>query len=211
MRFRAVLFISTFFTLLTVTSAHLTILRPKPIAFDELGGPDKYSAPLKADRSDFPCKQVFKVGTSEGIGPVVETWKEGEVATFTIHDKGVAAHWGGSCQASISYDYGKTFQDVQIQNPKGCSWGDVIFAWTWFTVTGFREMYMNCAHVKIHQPNQNITATQLNPEVHPPMFVGEINQCKSKEWFNLEFPLPGLKPAIAHNTPFSFSKPEGKC
>ncbi|KAF8464114.1 hypothetical protein BDZ91DRAFT_764326 [Kalaharituber pfeilii] len=155
MLFRAILFASIFFTLLTITSAHLTILQL--IAFDGLGGPDKCNASLKA--FDFPCKQIFKAGTSEGVGPAVETWRAGE---------------------------------------------------TWLMVTGSWEMYMNCAHVKIYQPNQNITATQFNMEVHLPMFIGKINQCKSKGWFNLEFQQQGPKPAIARDTPFPFSRPEGK-
>lgn len=45
------------------------------------------------------------------------------------------------------------------------------------------------------------------------MFVGEINQCKSVEWRNLEFPKPGYKPyrGTKQDTPFELGKPVGKC
>lgn len=97
--------------------------------------------------------------------------------------------------------------------PKDAPGGDAVFAWTYFTVTGFREMYMNCAHVRIEQPDRNVTGRKLNPARYPPMFVGEINGCKSREWFNLEFPRPGWKPSYGtkQETPFSLSKPVGKC
>lgn len=232
----------TIFSLLlftTLTTAHLAIQQPIPIGLDRVGGTEKYALPLKADGSDFPCKRLFKIGTPEGLGPVVETWPAGSVQKFTISTKGVAAHWGGSCQASISYDYGKTWQVIrsfmggcprgayenkllktgevertfQFWVPQNAPGGDAVFAWTWFTVTGFREMYMNCAHVQISQPNPKITARKLNPARYPPMFVGEINQCKTREWFNLEFPQPGWKPFYGNknDTPFTLSKPTGRC
>lgn len=155
---------------LTTCTAHLAIQQPTPIGLDRVGGTEKYAVPLRADGSDFPCKQLFKIGTADvsGLGPVVETWSAGSTQSFTLSTKGAAAHWGGSCQASISYDYGKTWQVLRsfmggcprganenrllktgeverkftFEVPRDAPGGDAVFAWTWFTVTGFREMYM---------------------------------------------------------------------
>lgn len=44
---------------------------------------------------------------------------------------------------------------------------------------------MNCAHVEIVDGGDGL------PEEYPDMFIGEINQCKSQEFSNLEFPNPG--------------------
>lgn len=156
-------------TALTLTTAHLTIQQPRPIALDLVGGPEKYAVPLKDDGSDFPCKRLFKPGTADpALGPVVESWPAGSVQTFTISPRGVAAHWGGSCQASLSFDYGQTWQVVRSfmggcprganENklerlgeedrkfrfwvPRDAPGGNAVFAWTYFTVTGFRQMYM---------------------------------------------------------------------
>ncbi|KAI5811319.1 hypothetical protein DFH27DRAFT_21566 [Peziza echinospora] len=227
--------LSLLLSITSLASAHLTIRNPKPIQFDARGGADKYAAPLKSDGSDFPCKGVLKVGTNEGIGPSVASWRAGELAEFELHNQGVAAHWGGSCQASISYDFGKTFQVLrsfvggcprgayenkipagsdqkfQFRIPIDAPGGTAIFGWTYFTVTGFREMYMNCAHITILQDDRAVTQKRLDDKVYPPMFVGEINKCKSYEWFNLEFPRLGPSPHIARDTPFQPRKPGGEC
>src|SRR4051812_1648499 len=83
-------------------SAHASIMQPKPIAFDELR--DTYNAPLAPDFSNFPCK-----GLHNRPFAASETWKAGQNASFTIDTSHIAAHGGGSCQASISHDGGKTF------------------------------------------------------------------------------------------------------
>lgn len=117
--------------------------------------------PLHADGSNYPCKGYNHVlGTPEGA--VTATFAQGHVYNFTI--VGTAFHGGGSCQASLSYDGGKTFTVVQsiIGNcpvfgsgnfdftvPADAPTGDAVFAWTWFNNIGNREMYMNCAAVTI--------------------------------------------------------------
>ena len=158
--------ISLILSLTSLASGHLSIKYPKPIQLDERGGAIKYTTALKANGSDFPCKGVLKVGTNEGIGPSVASWRAGDVAIFELEPLGVAAHWGGSCQASLSYDFGKTWQVLRsfvggcprgaqennipkgsdqrypFRIPQNAPGGTAIFAWTYFTVTGFREMYM---------------------------------------------------------------------
>lgn len=103
------------------------------------------TSPLLADGTDFPCKGYQSLlGTPQGT-PVI-TWEAGQTYNFTV--AGGAPHGGGSCQASISCDDGKTFTVIEsyiggcpLVNPAGGSFNFTIpadtpahpaalFAWT---------------------------------------------------------------------------------
>jgi hypothetical protein len=108
-----------------------------------------------------------------------------------------AAHSGGSCQVSLSYDQGtswvvvKSFegncprvrvpgaltnnydlnQDYNFTIPTDFPSGDrVIFAWTWFNDSGNREMYMSCSPVTIQGSNITINKTPKGP----PLFIANL-------------------------------------
>ncbi|KAL1406663.1 hypothetical protein Q8F55_008369 [Vanrija albida] len=147
--------------------AHMEMQYPPP--FRSKFNPHTLSAnidwsmtnPLEPDGSNYPCKGYNHVlGTSEGT--VVASFAQGGAYNFTI--VGSAFHGGGSCQASLSYDGGKTYTVVQsiigncpvfgsgnfdFKIPADAPTGDAVFAWTWFNNIGNREMYMNCAAVTI--------------------------------------------------------------
>lgn len=69
---------------------------------------------------------------------------------------GGAPHNGGSCQASLSEDGGKTFRVIKSYEgncpvagteytfnvPMDAKDGTALFAWTWFNKVGNREMYV---------------------------------------------------------------------
>ena len=101
-----------------------------------------------------------------------------------------AAHSGGSCQVSFSYDQGETWvvvkyyegncprvqnpgaltnhydlnQDYNFKIPADFPSGDrVIFAWTWFNASGNREMYMSCSPVMIKGDGPTTTKTPKGP------------------------------------------------
>ncbi|KAJ2454631.1 hypothetical protein EV183_001379 [Coemansia sp. RSA 2336] len=102
----------------------------------------------------------------------VATWTAGQDVTYKFQTDG-AAHGGGHCQFSLSYDGGKTFvvihEELQYCFFNGPSSGNtaqvteytfklpaevpnsdsVIAAWTWVNAIGNREFYMNCADIKI--------------------------------------------------------------
>jgi hypothetical protein len=64
------------------------------------------TSPLSADGSNFPCKGYHSdFGTPAGASTA--TFAPGQSYKFTI--SGGASHNGGSCQASLSYDKGKTW------------------------------------------------------------------------------------------------------
>ncbi|CAO3574976.1 unnamed protein product [Mortierella alpina] len=84
-----------------------------------------------------------------------------------------ASHGGGHCQWALSYDNGKTWvviktvirdclrgvrggasYSVNVQIPKNAPSGDrVIFQWLWNNAVGNRELYSNCADIKIKGRN----------------------------------------------------------
>jgi len=163
-------------------------------------------APLIANGSDFPCKGYLK-DLSGREGGSTKTFVAGQQATFQT-DGVEAAHNGGSCQVSLSYDQGKTWKVIksfigncvrsaggnvfdknQVYNftiPAEAKAGDVIWAWTWFSQSGSRDMYMNCAHITI----EGSGTSSLND--HPDMFVANVNNGWSTEGNkDVEFPDPG--------------------
>ncbi|KAK6526170.1 hypothetical protein TWF281_011205 [Arthrobotrys megalospora] len=193
------------FAAIQTVSAHGSIKYPKPILFDE--NRNNYNAPLDPSFANFPCK-----GFHNQPFNAAATWKAGQEAHFEIDMSNIAAHGGGSCQASISHDGGKTFevlhsfigdcprgangnsagsdQIFKFMIPKDEPAGEAIFAWTWFAAIARREMYMNCAFVTIENDSP---ATQVSSR--PPMFVGLLGEggtlCTVGERDNLQFPEPG--------------------
>jgi len=186
-------------------------------------------APLDQGGSNFPCKGYLK-DLSTPAGKSSKTYTAGKPATFRT--EGVAAaHNGGSCQVSLSFDKGKTWKVIKsfIGNcvrsaggnvfdknqtysftiPAEAKAGDAIWAWTWFNQTGNREMYMNCAHITIKGSG---TSTLKD---RPDMFVANVgNQCTTKEGNPVEFPNPGRdverKPSVGSPPPPP-APPVGKC
>ncbi|KAF8414628.1 hypothetical protein BGX38DRAFT_1247425 [Terfezia claveryi] len=200
----------------------LLSVQPKPLGYGttpQLDG-NAYNDPLKYDGSDFPCKGLIGVAD---MTPQAQ-WTAGSMGMFEIWpnegnggEGNLAAHSGGSCQISLSYDNGKTFKvlksfeggcprDVPLNSnlagpnqtftfeiPKEAKSGNALAAWTWIARTGNRgELYMNCASVTI-QGSGTSTLDNL-----PDMFVGELlkgdikdGMCISTQEFYFSFPSPG--------------------
>ncbi|KAF8470611.1 hypothetical protein BDZ91DRAFT_543935 [Kalaharituber pfeilii] len=213
------LLLSTF----NLVAGHARLREPKPLGYGStpaLTG-NGYNGPLNYDGSDFPCKGLIDV---VDMTPVAK-WEAGNKAMFEIqpNDAGpgveghLAAHSGGSCQISLSYDNGKSFkvlhsyiggcprdtplnsniagknQTFTFDVPKEAKAGKVIAAWSWIARTGNRgEFYMNCASV-------TITGTGTSTLDHlPNMWVGDLikgdikeGMCKTKAGVNFDFPFPG--------------------
>ncbi|KAJ1949490.1 hypothetical protein FBU59_001121 [Linderina macrospora] len=102
------------------------------------------------------------------------TWTAGQSVTVKFNPS-IAAHSGGHCEFSISYDNGNTFAVIHQElrycflgsKPSGLtntasvltytfnlpanlpSSDKAVFSWTWINASGNRELYMNCADVAI--------------------------------------------------------------
>ncbi|KAF5134864.1 hypothetical protein E5D57_005501 [Metarhizium anisopliae] len=210
-------------------SAHMQMSDPPPFLskfnkFTEQGKQDdSMTSPLLASGSNFPCKGYHSlVGTPQGQS--VATWTPGQSYKMTI--AGTATHNGGSCQASLSFDSGKTWKVIHsyvgscpLQDgaafsftvPSDTPAGDALFAWTWFNQLGNREMYMNCAAVtigggaKIRKARGDTTPFSSRPA----MFTANIgNGCSTEESKDVVFPDPGSELDTKSDKP---APPAGSC
>ncbi|KAI2926197.1 CAZyme family AA11 [Aspergillus niger] len=193
----------------TVT-AHIQMSNPYPIRspLDPNGDESKkdysYTNPLDSDGSDYPCK-----GYANDPFRSVASYSPG--GTYELDLQGSATHDGGSCQISLSYDTGKSFQVIhsmlggcpltesyKFTIPSDAPTGDALLTWTWFNKVGNREMYMNCAQVTIGDGSKKRDLEEMRKRDAfsslPPIFIANVNgpgQCTTIENYDVNFPLPG--------------------
>ncbi|EEH34429.1 hypothetical protein PAAG_05478 [Paracoccidioides lutzii Pb01] len=185
--------------------AHMEMREPLALRSRFGSGPNvDYSntSPLLTDGSDFPCKGYHH---DKGTAPVA-VYGAGETVQLKL--EGTATHGGGSCQVSLSYNGGVTFRVIKsmiggcplaksyaVEIPHSAPRGEVLFAWTWFNLIGNREMYMNCAMVRIEGGSENTT----NFDSFPKMFVANVgNGRKTVEGVDTVFPNPGANVVYGH-------------
>lgn len=206
-----------------LAQAHMEMIYPAPFkskANPNSNGDVDYSmtSPLDAGGANFPCKGYHSLVGSPA-GKATASWKAGQTYNMTI--TGGANHNGGSCQASLSFDSGKSWSVIHsyvgncplsgtssydFKIPSDTPSGDALFAWTWFNKVGNREMYMNCATVSISGSSSKNTNALSN---RPAMFVANVgNGCSTKEGSDLDFPSPGSD--ISKDSS-GISPPVGKC
>jgi hypothetical protein len=220
------------FGLAGLASAHMEMKNPPPLRskFNQFTTEVDYSmtSPLNADGADFPCKGYNSlIGTPQGQSVI--NYQPSQNYAFTI--TGSTPHDGGSCQASLSFDGGKTWTVIHsyIGNcptaagdthydftvPKDAPVGEALFGWSWFNKIGNREMYMNCAVVTIGGGEKRAEINARGPgdsfASRPAIFVANVgNGCATSEIKDLEFPSPG--PDITRNTPKGLTfPPTGSC
>ncbi|EEU42052.1 uncharacterized protein NECHADRAFT_105522 [Fusarium vanettenii 77-13-4] len=206
-----------------LAQAHMEMTYPAPFKskYNPNAGWDidySMTSPLAGDGSNFPCKGYQTLlGTAAGAPTV--TWQAGQQYNMTI--AGGADHGGGSCQASLSFDKGKTWTVIQsyIGNcpvspsasfkftlPVDTPAGVALFAWSWFNKIGNREMYMNCAAITV-KAGKGTPSTPMSKR--PAMFVANVgNGCGTTEMTDLMFPNPGPDVSL---TSSNTKAPVGQC
>ncbi|ETI21120.1 hypothetical protein G647_07464 [Cladophialophora carrionii CBS 160.54] len=196
------------------TQAHMQMSWPYPLRSpldpDVLVDDKDYDMtnPLLPDGSNFPCKNYQNY---TGGYVTKATYLSG--GTYDMWLNGTADHDGGSCQLSLSYDNGQTFKVIKsmiggcplMHNynftiPEFAPPSDsALLSWSWFNLVGNREMYQNCARVKIiAAPNQRYRRGSLyrrqasSLDQLPNMFVCNVNNgCQTIEQREVIFPDPG--------------------
>ncbi|KAI9474932.1 hypothetical protein LPJ78_003947 [Coemansia sp. RSA 989] len=157
-----------------LASAHMALTEPCPRYSPHCNPKPELPAGASFDysiKNPIPPDGELCKGTVPWPSPVA-TWKAGQDVTYKF-ESGGAAHGGGHCQFSLSYDGGKTFVVVHevlghcffsgkstgntaqvteytFKLPAEVPNSDkVIAAWSWVNAIGNREFYMNCADIKI--------------------------------------------------------------
>ncbi|WVN86211.1 uncharacterized protein L203_101372 [Cryptococcus depauperatus CBS 7841] len=206
-----------------ITIATLLLAATDALAHLQLANPFPFRSPLNPDEQDkdysmtspliasgtYPCKGYI---TSDAKSTA--TWAAGSEISYTI--TGTATHGGGSCQLSMSYDHGATWNVIYSQMggcpldsmtntvtiPADAPSGDALFAWGWFNLQGNREMYHNCAPVTITNGGSG-----LNKPDYPTPFVAnaEVNDCKTIEGVSVVFPDPGKN--VRYGGEYASTKP----
>ena len=200
-------------------NAHMILVTPPPY-----GNPD--SSPLLATGGDFPCKSLnsaggqvteMAIGSSQQLsfkGSAVHGGGSCQVSLTTDANPTKQSKWQviysvmGGCPSKTATgnlpenpdSTGSDKYDYKI--PAGITPGSYVLAWTWFNKIGNREMYMNCANVKItggsskrdSYTNATMpTLTERDTPSFPNMFVANIptTACEVAETTDAQFPDPG--------------------
>ncbi|KAJ1948535.1 hypothetical protein FBU59_001549 [Linderina macrospora] len=184
--------ISSITALLAAASAHMAMVKPctrytprgENCPALPAGASFDYSLNSPLGMSEPLCKHTTPYDTP------VETWTAGQSITVKFDPNGGAAHGGGHCQFSLSYDGGKTFVVVHeelkycfvggptntntasvlsytFNLPSGLpSFDKAVFAWSWVNAVGNREFYMNCADVAIKGSGSSYTGKEMTIANH---------------------------------------------
>ncbi|KAK3065025.1 hypothetical protein LTS18_013210 [Coniosporium uncinatum] len=153
-------------------------------------------APQGYSQQPFPCKGHHVQPNGTLAEPLYDSTN---TTGATMNQIEGAAHSGGSCQISFSYDKGRSWvvvqnyegdcprvrsdlkgqvtnfydlnQDYTFTVPADFPSGDrVIVAWTWINATGNREYYMSCSCVRIEGVGPS---TDITP-AGPPLLVANL-------------------------------------
>jgi hypothetical protein len=202
-----------------VAQAHMELSHPFPLRskFDpnNSGANVDYNnmRPLARNGADFPCLGHHLSGESHTTADYV-AGQSYEIEYVPCHKRfdlannhgriaGNAAHNGGSCQLSLSYDNGSSWRVIKsiIGNcPVQTKWGftmpstvpageNILFAWSWINHTGNREMYMNCARVNVRNDNGSTASVENLPMMFTANIYGDV--CQVPMNIDMIFPDPG--------------------
>jgi hypothetical protein len=198
---------------MSLVDAHMLLVNPVPYAFNPGN-----NSPILADGSDFPCRTTdysvtqenvmargqthhleFNGGATHGGGscqisitsdraPTKDTqWSVIKSIEGGCMDPSEAGtNQGSDAQAKSSFSPSFTIPDSFAD-------GQYTLAWTWFNRIGVREMYMNCAPITItggSTKRSEVSALEKREEF-PPLFIANINGCKTPELSSIRFPNPG--------------------
>jgi hypothetical protein len=197
----------------STASAHMLMDGPKPFKTTE-------KSPLLESGSNFPC-QIGAGGSY--VMNTMNNWTVGSDVTLAIAEN-TATHSGGSCQVSVTKDKEPTPQSVwkvihsieggcpQAKDgnlmpthnftftvPSEVPNGQLTMAWTWFNKVGNREMYMDCAPVKVSGGSGD------GLDSLPDMAVANLESqgsCKTTPNFDYTFANPGKYVTKAGKGPY---------
>lgn len=224
-------------------NAHMLMASPQ-----SYGKPDK--SPLAADGSDFPCKATSNAGafvTDMAIGqqqtlsfngtavhgggscqtslttdsPATKNSKR--MVIHSIEGGCPARNTPGNFNEGADPDTTADPDTYKYSIPAGVAPGSYKLAWTWFNKVGNREMYMNCASIKVtgglskrdtllNQKEQYFSSklSERAMASFASMFVANIgNGCTTAYGGDLKFSEPGA--SVETNQGYIPMAPVGNC
>ncbi|KAI5365531.1 hypothetical protein Slin14017_G054210 [Septoria linicola] len=211
-------------------NAHMVIREPVPYGASSLN-----NSPLEPDGSDFPCKQrsgVYDIGTMNEMPvgvPQNLAFKGGathgggscQVSVTLDKEPTKQSSWKvihsiiGGCPSNHTDNLsgnpnGENAAVFQFSIPQGMPNGEYTLAWTWFNKIGNREMYMNCAPIKVSGGADTNDVLDTLPD----MFVANVgaagNGCGTAEGQDFVFPNCGQYAETAMQTALG-SSTTGNC
>ncbi len=210
-------------------SAHMIMVSPVPYS-----SPQVQQSPLLPSGDNFPCQlsagmtpsgtaAEYALGSSQSlkfIGQAVHGGGSCQVSiTYdnpptkdsvfrVIHSiqggcpaKGQTGNMGDSASAPDPFTYDFTI-------PTDIPAGEAVVAWTWFNKIGNREMYMNCAPVKLTGSGGDKSNFDKLPEI---LKANIGNGCSTTEGTDIEFPNPGDSVVNLNVGTTVFAGPVGSC
>ncbi|POS86396.1 hypothetical protein EPUL_003242 [Erysiphe pulchra] len=214
---------------------------PTPFSASKLAGDN---GPLLPDGSNFPCKfgydtegasnvmplgskqqLSFVGGATHGGGSCQVSITYDTAPTKSSKFKVIHSIIGGCPARNTAGNIGTSAKTedpdkYEFPIPDNLPPGDAVLAWTWFNKIGNREMYMNCAPVKLTgggaakrdlEKNETLIARGMEAfDALPDMFVANIgNGCTTKDSTDLKFDNPGQSVDMISTT--SLAGPVGNC
>lgn len=221
--------------LVGIVNGHIQLTWPPPlrapynpaaaaagVALDYTG-----TAPLAADGSNFPFKG-YNADLDGPAGASVAIFAAGSAANVTTGSG--APHGGGSCQISLSYDKGASFnvihsfigscpvtmpQTFSFTIPSDAPTGSAVMAWSWHNMIGNREMYLSAASVTITAATgASKRSESIAFKDRPSMFVANLaNGCTTTEGAEVVYPDPGpdADVTVKHNVAVDGAGFTGTC
>ncbi|KAJ0415668.1 hypothetical protein BJY00DRAFT_253768 [Aspergillus carlsbadensis] len=197
----------------SLVDAHMIMVNPVPYNFKSWD-----NAPIATDGSNFPCKETdytvteenilargqshqleFNGGATHGGGSCQISITSDRAPTKDTQWSVIKSIEGGCMDTAESGDNigndagAKAAFSPEFTIPDSFADGQYTLAWTWFNRIGNREMYMNCAPVTITggSTKRSEGSALEKREEFPPLFIANINGCKTEEKMSPRFPNPG--------------------
>jgi hypothetical protein len=191
--------------------AHTHMVMSNPVPF---GSPN--NSPLAPDGSDFPCKSVsytatemndWPVGSLQSLvltGSAVHDGGSCQISVTTDKAPNKASKWKvihsfeGGCPVppatpaggNFATDPNKGNPPFNFTIPPELPDGDLAMSWSWFNKVGNREMYQNCAPIKVSGGASDKTEFDELPDMAVANVAGQGN-CATKAGVDYTFEKPG--------------------
>jgi hypothetical protein len=205
-----------------VAHAHMIMAQPVPY-----GDPDK--APLLESGANFPCKsQPYTVSkmnewpvgslqnlTFTSLSTATHAGGSCQISITIDKEPTKASKWKvihsfvGGCPTPPKEGTGNYVEGtdphipaLNFTIPSELPNGEMSMAWTWMNKVGNREMYMNCAPVKISGGSSDTAAFDALPDMAIANIAGQ-DTCRTTEGVDYIFPNPGKYVTNGGKGPFA--------